>query len=50
MTSELERLKRLEKRLTPAIREALERAIVLDRLPAPLRPVIGTPALRILGY
>lgn len=49
MASNEERLEDVRRRLTPAVREAIEKAIALDRLPAPLRPVIGTPALQFLG-
>lgn len=49
MASNEERVTRLKARLTPAVREAIERAVKQDRLPAPLKPVVATQAARSLG-
>ncbi|ACL55829.1 DNA/RNA non-specific endonuclease [Methylobacterium nodulans] len=48
MATDEERLERVQRRLTPAVRQAIEKAIALDRLPAPLRSVIAQPALERL--
>ncbi|MCX5512985.1 nuclease [Kaistia algarum] len=49
MESQAERLESLNKRLTPAVRAAIEKAIATDNLPSPLRSVIGKPALEYIG-
>ena len=49
MASFDERLATVEQRLTPAVRQAIERAIALNRLPAPLRSVVAQSAMERLG-
>jgi endonuclease G len=49
MPSYEERVASVERRLTPAVRQAVERAIALNRVPAPLRAVLAQPARDGLG-
>ena len=49
MSGREERLERVKARLTPAVREAIGKAVALDRLPPALRAVIGAPGLDLLG-
>ncbi len=49
MPSYEERVASVERRLTPAVRQAVERAIALNRVPAPLRSMLAQSARDGLG-